>query len=398
MLLSMGWGRAGSGALCLKRFFERLEHPSHVFSMNESPMTHQKSDSPPGETVDLHQALLQIQSSSSLEALNGLKSALLGKKGALSQGMARLAQLSPQERKDKGGELNHLKETWAAAFQARKQELEAQALEQRLQGERWDASLPSQGGTLGRLHPVSHTLDVILGIFEKMGLSVRTGPDIEDDFHNFTALNIPALHPARTTHDTFFFSETLEGGGQGLSGRLLRTHTSPVQIRTLRTEPLPLAIVVPGRVFRADYDQTHTPMFHQVEGLVVGQGMHMGHLKGCLEQFLNFFFEKPVPMRFRPSFFPFTEPSAEVDILCDRKGPQLKVGEGSDWLEVLGCGMVHPQVLMNCGVDPHLHQGFAFGMGVERLAMLKYGITDLRHFFENDARWLAHYGFRPTDG
>ena len=351
-------------------------------------------------SLDALETLLgDIQSTPSLDALATLKTHLLGKKGPLSDVMAGLSSLPHDARKDIGARVNHLKETWAQAFQVRKEQLEREALARRLEGEREDVSLPAPTAQAGRVHPLSHTLDLILSIFEKMGLSIRTGPDIEDDFHNFTALNIPPHHPARSSHDTFFLSlpegrDAVSTGPQ--SPLLLRTHTSTVQIRTLHKESPPLGIVVPGRVFRADYDPTHTPMFHQVEGLVIAPGIHMGHLKGCLEQFLSFFFERPVPVRFRPSFFPFTEPSAEVDILCDRQGPLLKIGEGSDWLEVLGCGMVHPQVLKNCGVDPAHHQGFAFGMGVERLAMLKYGITDLRRFYENDVRWLTHYGFHPA--
>lgn len=336
-------------------------------------------------------ALEHINTAPSLSDLEHVRTQLLGKKGKLSEAMRQLATLPPEERKAQGEALNHLKEEWVSAFTIRKKNLEEEAMTRQLARETLDVTLPVAERELetGRIHPLSYTIQSLIQIFEKMGFSLREGPDIEDDFHNFTALNIPPLHPARMSHDTFYLTPE-----EGKERFLLRTHTSPVQIRTLLKEKPPLRIIVPGRVFRADYDQTHTPMFHQIEGLVIDQGIHMGHLKGCLEELCHFFFEKPVPLRFRPSFFPFTEPSAEVDILCDRSGAHLKIGQGDDWLEILGCGMIHPKVIENCGLDPETHQGFAFGMGVERLAMLKYGITDLRRFFENDTRWLTHYGFR----
>lgn len=254
-------------------------------------------------------------------------------------------------------------------------------------------TLPVAPEAKGSIHPVSQVMDEIIAIFSAMGFSVAEGPDIEDDFHNFTALNFPADHPAREMHDTFFFEPNEDG-----SRMLLRTHTSPVQIRTMMTEKPPIRIVIPGRTFRCDSDQTHTPMFHQVEGLVIDKETHMGHLKGTLEAFAKAYFEvDSVKTRFRPHFFPFTEPSAEMDIGYERVGNEIRIGQGEKWMEILGCGMVHPNVLKNCGLDPDEYQGFAFGMGVDRLAMLKYGIPDLRDFFAADARWLEHYGFDPLD-
>jgi phenylalanyl-tRNA synthetase alpha chain len=340
-------------------------------------------------------ALDAIGRTSSLSTLDALRQEILGKKGRLSEAMRQLATLDPEAKRTRGEALNQFKAQWEKAFTTHKNTLESQALDHRLAQETLDVSLPVATSALstGRIHPLSQLSQELIHIFEKMGFSLRLGPDIENDFNNFTALNIPSHHPARTSHDTFYLTPSEDG----TAPLLLRTHTSTVQIRTLLQEKPPLRIIAPGRVFRADYDATHTPMFHQLEGLVIEPGLHMGHLKGCLEEFFRLFFGRPVPFRLRPSFFPFTEPSAEVDILCDRQGTQLKIGEGNDWLEVLGCGMVHPEVLRHCDLDPALHQGFAFGMGVERLAMLKYGITDLRRFFENDTRWLAHYGFKLTD-
>jgi phenylalanyl-tRNA synthetase alpha chain len=245
----------------------------------------------------------------------------------------------------------------------------------------------------GRIHPISQTIDEIVAIFGEMGFAFAEGPHIEEDFYNFTALNIPPEHPARQEHDTFYLPDRPDG-----TRLALRTHTSPVQIRTMLTQAPPIRIIVPGRTFRCDHDATHSPMFHQVEGLVVDRTSHMGHLKGCLVEFCRAFFGlDDLPVRFRPSYFPFTEPSAEVDIGCSRKGGELKIGAGGDWLEILGSGMVHPQVLKNCGTDPAEYQGFAFGMGIERIAMLKYGIPDLRTFYESDLRWLRHFGFLPLD-
>ena len=263
----------------------------------------------------------------------------------------------------------------------------------RLAAERIDVTLPPRERPEGRIHPVSQVTDEIVAIFADMGFAVAEGPDIEDDWHNFEALNIPPEHPARQMHDTFYL-EALQDGAP----LLLRTHTSPVQIRTMLAGKPPFRIIAPGRTYRRDSDMTHTPMFHQVEGLVIDRETHMGHLKGCLIDFVGAFFERDqVPVRFRPSYFPFTEPSAEMDVGCRRSRDELVIGEGSDWLEILGCGMVHPRVLQAVGLDPDEWQGFAFGMGIDRVAMLKYGIPDLRTFFEADLRWIRHYGFLPLD-
>jgi phenylalanyl-tRNA synthetase alpha chain len=266
-------------------------------------------------------------------------------------------------------------------------------LDARLAEEAIDVSLPIRPEMAGRLHPITQTIDEAIAILGEMGFSVAEGPEIEDDFHNFTALNIPPEHPARQMHDTFYFPEKDDG-----SRNVLRTHTSPVQIRTMVSGEPPFRIIAPGRTYRCDSDMTHTPMFHQIEGLVIDESTHFGHLKGCLLNFLSAFFEvDDLPLRFRPSFFPFTEPSAEVDIGCAREGGELKIGAGRDWMEILGCGMVHPNVLKACDIDPDKYQGFAFGLGVERMAMLKYGIPDLRTFFDADLRWLKHYGFVPLE-
>jgi len=265
-------------------------------------------------------------------------------------------------------------------------------LDKRLMSEQIDVTLPAAHEETGYVHPISQTIDEIVGIFGEMGFTVAEGPDIEDDWHNFTALNIPLDHPARQEHDTFYMP------GEDGKRKVLRTHTSPVQIRTMTDQEPPIRIIVPGRTYRSDYDATHSPMFHQVEGLVIDKTSHMGHLKGCLIEFCRAFFEvDDLPVRFRPSYFPFTEPSAEVDIGCTREGGEFKIGHGDDWLEILGSGMVNPNVLSNCGIDPNEYQGFAFGLGVERVAMLKYGIPDLRTFFESDLRWLRHYGFRSLE-
>jgi len=253
--------------------------------------------------------------------------------------------------------------------------------------------LPARPAAEGRIHPISQTIDEMVAIFCEMGFTVAEGPHVETDFNNFTALNIPPEHPARQDHDTFYLPPDEDG-----NRKVLRTHTSPVQIRTMINEAPPIRIVVPGRTFRADHDATHSPMFHQIEGLVIDEATHMGHLKGCLIEFCRAFFDvEDLPVRFRPSYFPFTEPSAEVDIGCSREGGGLTIGAGADWLEILGCGMVNPHVLENCGIDSTKYQGFAFGMGIERAAMLKYGIPDLRTFYDSDVRWLKHYGFAPLD-
>ncbi len=338
-------------------------------------------------------ALAAVAAADGLEALDAARVAALGKKGSISALMSRLGAMGPDERKAAGALLNAAKDEVAAAIALRKTELEARALDQRLARERVDVTLPVRPERQGRVHPIAQVMEEITAIFAQMGFAVAEGPDIEDDFHNFTALNIPPEHPARQMHDTFYFGERPDGGRH-----LLRTHTSPVQIRTMLASRPPIRIIAPGRTYRCDSDMTHTPMFHQVEGLVVDEATHMGHLKGCLIEFVRTFFEvDDVPVRFRPSFFPFTEPSAEIDIGCSREGGELKIGPGKGWMEIGGCGMVHPSVLRACNVDPDRTQGFAFGMGVERMAMLKYGIPDLRTFFDTDLRWLEHYGFLPLD-
>ncbi|MGL4426432.1 MAG: phenylalanine--tRNA ligase subunit alpha [Alphaproteobacteria bacterium] len=335
------------------------------------------------------QILASLEQTQDLKALGALRADVFGKKSPLSAWLKALGGLEPEARKTQGEFVNLCKTNLTQAFEAHQSALEAKALEARFSKEKVDVTLPSPGKKRGFFHPLAQTLKDIKTIFQEMGFSVQEGPDIEDEFHNFTALNIPPHHPARAEQDTFYLPNAPDG-----KQMLLRTHTSPVQIRTMLQQKPPLRFIAPGKVYRCDDDPTHAPMFHQVEGVVLEPGVHMGHLKGCLEAFCRTFFEKEtLALRFRPGFFPFTEPSAEVDLLCDRQGAQLKIGEGSDWLEVLGCGMIHPAVLTNVGIDPTQHQGFAFGMGVERLAMLKYGIGDLRRFFENDQRWLAHYGF-----
>jgi phenylalanyl-tRNA synthetase alpha chain len=376
-----------------------------------------------------------VAAASGLDALEAVRVEALGKKGEISGLMKGLGALTPDERKSAGAKLNQLKDAVAAAIEARKVQLAEAEIDARLQREKLDMTLPVGTGPQGRLHPISQTIDEIIAIFGEMGFKFAEGPDIEEDFYNFTALNIPPDHPARQMHDTFYLGASGDGrptndsvrgtSGDGrptnpialgaeesgerkygkaatptdLEGRkLLRTHTSPVQIRYMKSHKPPMRIIAPGRTYRCDSDMTHTPMFHQVEGLVIDEKTHMGHLKGCLTEFCRAFFGvSDLPLRFRPSFFPFTEPSAEVDIGCSRKGGELKLGNYGDWLEILGCGMVHPKVLELGGVDPGRYQGFAFGMGIERIAMLKYGIPDLRTFFEADARWLAHYGFQPLD-
>jgi phenylalanyl-tRNA synthetase alpha chain len=329
----------------------------------------------------------------STQALYAVQVGALGKSGEITLLLKQLGQIAPEKRKEEGQRRNVLKEEIGAAIEARRAVLEAQELEEKLKTDLVDVTLPSPPAAEGRVHPISQTIDEIVAIFGEMGFAVAEGPDIEDDFHNFTALNIPPEHPARQMHDTFYLPERADG-----SRLLLRTHTSPVQVRTMQRTPPPLRIIAPGRTYRCDSDMTHTPMFHQVEGLVVDETTHMGHLKGCIVEFCRAFFQvSDLPVRFRPSFFPFTEPSAEVDIGCSRKGGELKLGNYGDWLEIMGCGMVHPRVLDACGIDPKRYQGFAFGMGIERIAMLKYGIPDLRTFFEADLRWLKHYGFMPLE-
>jgi phenylalanyl-tRNA synthetase alpha chain len=328
------------------------------------------------------------EAASDLAALDAVRVGALGKQGSVSALLKSLGSMSPEDRKTEGPRINALRDQVASAIAARKAALETAALDARLASERIDLSLPAPPRRKGSVHPTLQVMDELIEIFAAMGFAVATGPDIEDDWHNFTALNFPPRHPAREMHDTFFFKP--DAGER----KLLRTHTSPVQIRTLMGEGAPVRIVAPGRVFRCDSDQTHTPMFHQLEGLVVDRHIHMGHLKWTLETLVKRFFETDdITTRFRPHHFPFTEPSAELDVRCDRSGGEVKVGQGDDWLEVLGCGMVHPNVLKACGVDPDEYQGFAFGLGVDRFAMLKYGMPDLRDTFAADVRWLAHYGF-----
>ncbi|MGJ8558662.1 MAG: phenylalanine--tRNA ligase subunit alpha [Litorimonas sp.] len=331
----------------------------------------------------------EIGAAPDLATLDEVRVAALGKKGEISMMMRGLGKMSPDEKKVMGPALNGLKNDVAAMVDARKVALENVALDAALASETMDMSLPV-GRTVGTLHPVQQVMEEMAVIFSDMGFSVAEGPDIEDDFHNFSALNFPPGHPARDMHDTFFMVPDAEG-----IQKVLRTHTSPVQIRTMMNQKPPIRIIAPGRTYRCDSDQTHTPMFHQVEGLVIGENIHMGHLKGCLMDFISAFFEADVETRFRPHHFPFTEPSAEMDVRYERDGASIKIGSGDDWMEILGCGMVHPNVLKSCGLDPEVYQGFAFGMGVDRLAMLKYGMPDLRDMFAGDPRWLGHYGFSP---
>jgi len=324
-------------------------------------------------------------------ALEDLRLAAIGKKGEVALKMRELGKMTPEERQVAGPALNALKDEINSAVLARRASLEDAALEARLASEWLDVSLPGRPRREGSIHPVSQVSEEITAIFADLGFAVAEGPQIESDWYNFDALNIPAEHPTRTEMDTFYMHRA-EGSDE--PPHVLRTHTSPVQIRHMLKHGAPCRIIAPGRVYRADYDQTHTPMFHQVEGLALGRDISMANLKWTLEEFCRAFFEvDQVELRFRASHFPFTEPSAEVDLRCSWKGGQLKVGEGDDWMEILGSGMVHPKVLAHGGVDPEEFQGFAFGMGIDRLAMLKYGIPDLRAFFDSDLRWLRNYGF-----
>lgn len=341
------------------------------------------------------EALNAIQTVTTTESLDALRISIIGKNGTLTLAMKGLAALSPEERRTEGQRLNSFRDCFLDALQHKKAEIESAELEAQLGSEHLDITLPTYQSASGRLHPITRTIEEVTEIFAQMGFSVAEGPDIETDYYNFSALNIPENHPARQMHDTFYVSHRSEDG----SPLLLRTHTSPVQVRTMLHQQPPIRIIAPGRTYRCDSDQTHTPMFHQIEGLYIDrrENVHMGHLKSCIETFCKAFFETAaLPIRFRPSFFPFTEPSAEVDIGCRRTtNDGIQIGAGNEWLEVMGCGMVHPNVLNNCGIDPEYYQGFAFGMGVERLAMLKYNIPDLRTFFEGHAQWIKHYGFLP---
>jgi phenylalanyl-tRNA synthetase alpha chain len=342
-----------------------------------------------------HDLLMQVEGAADEAVLESVRLSALGKKGAVSELLKTLGAMTPDERKQNGPLINGLRDKVQTAIATRKEALAEAALEQRLAAERVDVTLPVREGpeTRGRIHPISQVIDELTAIFADMDFSVAEGPDIETDYYNFTALNFPVGHPAREMHDTFFLAPDHKG-----ERKVLRTHTSPVQIRTMKAQQPPIRVIIPGRTYRHDSDQTHTPMFHQVEGLVIDTSSNIAHLKWVLEEFCKTFFEvDQVKMRFRPSFFPFTEPSAEVDIQCSRQGGEIRFGEGNDWLEILGCGMVHPNVLRNCGLDPDHYQGFAWGLGIDRIAMLKYGMPDLRPFFEADVRWLNHYGFRPLD-
>ncbi len=328
-------------------------------------------------------------------ALEDVRVAALGKKGEISALMATLGKMDPEERKATGARLNVLKDEIDAALRARKTALADAALDERLKSEWLDVTLPGRPRRQGTIHPISQVWDELTAIFADMGFSVAEGPQVESDWYNFDALNIPPEHPARQEHDTFFMARA---EGDNRPPHVLRTHTSPVQIRSLQANGAPIRIIAPGRVYRMDMDQTHTPMFHQVEGLAIDRDISMANLKWCLEEFCRSFFEvDKVELRFRASHFPFTEPSAEVDIRYSNVGGQLRIGEGDKWMEILGSGMVHPKVLAAAGVDPEQWQGFAFGMGIDRIAMLKYGIPDLRAFFEADLRWLRHYGFSALD-
>jgi phenylalanyl-tRNA synthetase alpha chain len=328
-------------------------------------------------------------------ALEDLRVQAVGKKGEISLKMRELGKMSPEERQTAGPALNALKDEINSALSAKKAALEDTALDERLRGEWLDVTLPGRGRRQGTIHPISQVTEEVTAIFADMGFSVAEGPQIDTDWYNFDALNIPGHHPARAEMDTFYMHRA---EGDDRPPHVLRTHTSPVQIRSMEKTGAPIRIIAPGRVYRADYDQTHTPMFHQVEGLAIDKDISMANLKWVLEEFVKAYFEvDDVELRFRASHFPFTEPSAEVDIRCSWEGGTLKVGEGNDWLEILGSGMVHPKVLQSAGVDPNEWQGFAFGMGIDRIAMLKYGIPDLRAFFDSDLRWLRHYGFAALD-
>ncbi|MEI2808467.1 phenylalanine--tRNA ligase subunit alpha [Albidovulum sp.] len=328
-------------------------------------------------------------------ALEEVRVAALGKKGAVSALMSGLGRMDPEERKAAGAQLNALKDEIDAALRARKTALGDAALDARLKAEWLDVTLPGRPRPRGTIHPVSQVTEEVTAIFADMGFAVAEGPQIESDWYNFDALNIPPEHPARQEHDTFFMARE---EGDNRPPHVLRTHTSPVQIRAMQTHGAPIRVIAPGRVYRMDMDQTHAPMFHQIEGLAIDRDISMANLKWVLEEFCRAFFEvDQVELRFRASHFPFTEPSAEVDIRYSNVGGQLRIGEGDKWMEILGSGMVHPKVLAAGGIDPAEWQGFAFGMGIDRLAMLKYGIPDLRAFFESDLRWLRHYGFAALD-
>ncbi len=332
----------------------------------------------------------KLNSNLSLDEINQIKTELFGKNGLISSQFKNMRSIPETDRKKFASDLNLIKDELQNLITNKNNEIESKKINQKLENEKIDVTLPERSFVRGKIHPVSQTIDEISSIFSEIGFSVEEGPDIENEYNNFTALNTPDNHPARDMHDTFYLDENKE--------ILLRTHTSPVQVRTMLKDKPPFKIIAPGRTYRSDSDQTHAPMFHQVEGLHIDKNINMAHLKGCLNYFIKEFFEvKKIAMRFRPSHFPFTEPSAEVDIGYEIKDGKIIIGEGNQWLEILGCGMVHPNVLKNVKVDPSKYQGYAFGIGIDRLAMLKYGINDLRAFFDNDYRWLNHFGFDPLD-
>jgi len=334
--------------------------------------------------------LNKLQGDLSLSEVNQIKSDLFGKNGIISLEFKRIGQIQESERKKFASDLNEIKNILQNQIDFKINKIEELEINEKLNKEKVDVTLPSRQYLKGKIHPVSQTIDEISSIFSEIGFSVEEGPDVENEYNNFTALNTPDNHPARDMHDTFYLDDNKQ--------KLLRTHTSPVQIRTMLKDKPPFKIIAPGRTYRSDSDQTHAPMFHQVEGLHIDKNVNMGHLKGCLNYFIKEFFEvDKIKMRFRPSHFPFTEPSAEVDIGYEIKDGKIVIGEGDKWLEILGCGMVHPNVLNNVNVDSKIYQGYAFGIGIDRLAMLKYGINDLRAFFECDYRWLNHFGFDPLD-
>lgn len=340
----------------------------------------------------------QINAAEDAKALDDVRVSALGKKGRVTELLKTLGSMEMEQRIEFGKKINVIKAELEARIADKKQELEAKLLDERLKKEVIDVTLPCRPETQGRIHPVSKVYEEIVAIFSEMGFDVAEGPDIEDQFHNFNALNMPPNHPARQMQDTFYINNDVNKEFDMDEAYVVRTHTSGVQIRTMEKKQPPIRIVAPGRTYRSDYDATHTPMFHQVEGLVIDKKTTMADLKGCLYDFVKAFFEvEDLPVRYRPSYFPFTEPSAEMDIGCLKTKDELKVGAGTDWLEILGCGMVHPNVLRAGGINPDEYQGFAFGMGIDRLAMLKYGIPDLRTFFESDVRWIKNYGFTPLD-
>ena len=334
--------------------------------------------------------LAKLNKDQNLESINQIKTELFGKNGIVSNEFKKMGSVPQEERKKFASDLNFIKEELQNKISEKAQEIETKEINLKLENEKVDVTLPERNFKLGKIHPVSQVIDEISSIFSEIGFSVEEGPDVENEYNNFTALNTPDNHPARDMHDTFYLDHKKE--------LLLRTHTSPVQVRTMLKGKPPFKIIAPGRTYRSDSDQTHAPMFHQVEGLHIDKDINMGHLKGCLNYFIKEFFEvDKLKMRLRPSHFPFTEPSAEVDIGYEIKDGKIIIGEGDKWLEILGCGMVHPNVLKNVKIDTKKYQGFAFGIGIDRLAMLKYGINDLRAFFEADYRWLSHFGFDPLD-